>query len=88
MLHLHIKKCYTKKKKKKKKNLGKSKKGGGTYFRCGYYSIEKDARRTRKPESMTVADVESRYNRMGSHYNLVFDNCSHWSWQLWHELLD
>lgn len=69
-------------------NLGKEKKGGGTYFRCGYYSLEKDARRTRKPESMTVADVESKYNRMGSYYNFVFENCSHWSGQLWQELLE
>ena len=64
----------------------KKKKGGGTRFACGYYSIEKDARRTYKPTSMTVAYVESKYNEMGSHYNFVFDNCSHWCSCLWNKL--
>lgn len=59
-----------------------------TYFTCGYYSIEKDARHTHKPASMTVADVESKYNQMGSYYNFMFENCSHWCSQMWHELLN
>ena len=57
-----------------------------TQFRCGYYSIEKDARRTYKPRSLTVAEVEGKYNEMGDDYNLVFDNCSHWASTLWNKL--
>ena len=57
-----------------------------TSFACGYYSIEKDARQTYKPASMTVAYVESKYNEMSTDYNLVFDNCSHWCSRLWNKL--
>ena len=69
-----------------KAKKGKAKKGSRTRFVCGYYSIEKDAKHTYKPTSMTVAYVESKYNEMGSHYNFVFDNCSHWASCLWNKL--
>ena len=67
--------------------LGKNKKGsGGTRFVCGYYSVEKDARHTYKPTSMTVAYVERKYKEMRDDYNFVFENCSHWSSCLWNKL--
>ena len=69
--------------------LGKSKKGkgnDGTRFVCGYYSVEKDARHTRKPMGMTLEYVERKYNEMGEHYNFVFENCSHWASCLWNKL--
>lgn len=60
---------------------------GQKSFECGYYSIEKDARHTWKPPTpITVAYVESKYNEMGTSYNLVDNNCSHWSSRLWYKL--
>lgn len=53
---------------------------------CGYYSLEKDARHTRKPPSMTMAYVKSKYDEMSGHYNFVFENCSHWCSVLWNKL--
>ena len=66
---------------------GKGKKGsGGKGFYCGYYSLEYDTRHTYKPSSMTLAYVKEKYNEMGSSYNFVFENCSHWCSELWNRL--
>ena len=57
-----------------------------TYFRCGYYSREYNARHTYKPSSMMLPHVEEKYNEMSSSYNFVFNNCSHWCSELWDKL--
>ena len=68
--------------------LGKSKKGGSNAksFRCGQYSFYYDARHTYNPSSMTLANVKAKYDEMDSSYGLVFENCSHWSSELWGKL--
>lgn len=57
-----------------------------TNFRCGYYSREYNARHTSKPSSMTLDYVKAKYDEMGSHYGVFFDNCSHWCSELWNKL--
>ena len=59
---------------------------GGKGFHCGYYSLEYNARHTYKPSSMTLAYVKEKYNEMGSSYDFVFKNCSHWCSELWKRL--
>lgn len=67
--------------------LGKSKGGGNnTSFKCGYYSLYYNARHTYQPSSMTLAYAKAKYDEMGSSYNFVFENCSHWSSELWGKL--
>ena len=58
----------------------------GKSLECGYYSREKDARHTYKPSSLTVAEVERKFNEMDSDYDLVNNNCSHWCSRLWNKL--
>ncbi len=60
--------------------------GGETLFTCGHYRKVKGTRRTFKPESMTVEDVERSFGEMGSRYYLCTENCYHWSRTLWNKL--
>lgn len=58
----------------------------GKQFRCGYYSKEYNVRHTYEPSLMTVEFVKEKFNEMGDSYDLVSNNCSHWSERLWKKL--
>ena len=61
---------------------GKAKKN----FTCGFYSKEYDARHTYKPGNMTLQYVHDKYLEMDESYNLITNNCGHWSNRLWDKL--
>ena len=57
-----------------------------TYYGCGYYANEYNARKTYKPPSMTLDFVRAKYNEMGQSYNWVDENCYTWCSELWDRL--
>lgn len=59
--------------------------GKGKRFSCGRYEANTqvvDGREV-EPESMTVEDVETKFNKMGEDYNLFTNNCKHWAKSFW-----
>lgn len=55
-------------------------------FCCGYYSLEIDERRSAKPSYMTLEYVRRKYNEMDDSYDVITNNCYHWSKRLWEKL--
>lgn len=55
-------------------------------FQHGYYSSELGEVKSYTPSSMTIAYARTKFNEMGESYNLVYNNCSDWSSELWRKL--
>ena len=56
-------------------------------FNPGYYSIKAGSdRNSYCPSSMTISYAENRFDEMGTSYDMLSNNCYHWSKRLWDKL--